>query len=148
MDDAGQPLAPGKVGRLAVKGPTGCRYLADERQKSYVKDGWNYTGDAYLVDDEGYFVFQARTDDMIISAGCKIAGPEVESALLMHPAVAECAVIGVTDKREYAGAYASTGAVYRDIMGRHYPAMTAIEVAALIEDAAKVEIEATAVIPG
>jgi 2-aminobenzoate-CoA ligase len=99
MDESGRPLAPGKVGRLAVKGPTGCRYLADERQKSYVKDGWNYTGDAYLVDDDGYFVFQARTDDMIISAGYNIAGPEVESALLLHPAVAECAVIGVPDEQ-------------------------------------------------
>ena len=65
-----------------MKGPTGCRYLADERQRTYVRDGWNYTGDAYLVDDDGYFVYQARTDDMIISAGYNIAGPEVEGALL------------------------------------------------------------------
>ena len=85
MDDAGHPLPPGKVGHLAVKGPTGCRYLADARQSNYVKDGWNYTGDAYLVDDDGYFVYQARTDDMIVSAGYNIAGPEVESALLLHP---------------------------------------------------------------
>ena len=97
MDDAGAPLPPGRVGHLAVKGPTGCRYLADPRQANYVKDGWNYTGDAYLVDDDGYFVYQARTDDMIISAGYNIAGPEVEGALLTHPAVAECGVVGVDD---------------------------------------------------
>ncbi|MDQ6619925.1 MAG: AMP-binding protein [Pseudomonadota bacterium] len=97
MDDHGQPLPPGKVGRLAVKGPTGCRYLADDRQREYVRDGWNYTGDAYLVDADGYFVYQARTDDMIISAGYNIGGPEVESALLLHPAVAECGVIGSKD---------------------------------------------------
>ena len=97
MDDEGRPLAPGRVGHLAVKGPTGCRYLADPRQANYVKDGWNYTGDAYLVDDDGYFVYQARTDDMIVSAGYNIAGPEVESALLEHPAVAECGVIGADD---------------------------------------------------
>ena len=97
MDEEGRALAPNTVGKLAVKGPTGCRYLADDRQKNYVKDGWNYTGDAYLVDDDGYFVYQARTDDMIISAGYNIAGPEVEGALLAHPAVAECAVIGTPD---------------------------------------------------
>jgi 2-aminobenzoate-CoA ligase len=97
LDDAGQPLRAGQVGHLAVKGPTGCRYLADERQHQYVQGGWNLTGDAYLVDDEGYFVYQARTDDMIISGGYNIAGPEVEAALLSHPAVAECAVIGVPD---------------------------------------------------
>jgi 2-aminobenzoate-CoA ligase len=89
--------APGTVGRLAVKGPTGCRYLADERQKEYVQKGWNITGDAYLRDEDGYFFYQARTDDMIISAGYNIAGPEVEGALLEHPAVAECAVVGAPD---------------------------------------------------
>ncbi len=98
MDEAGQPLPPGQVGRLAVKGPTGCRYLDDERQAHYVQDGWNYTGDAYLVDEAGHFVYQARTDDMIISGGYNIAGPEVESALLLHPAVAECGVVGVADE--------------------------------------------------
>ena len=97
MDDGGNPLPRGQVGKLAVKGPTGCRYLADARQATYVKEGWNYTGDAYLVDDDGYFVFQARTDDMIISAGYNIAGPEVEAALMLHPAVAECGVVGVAD---------------------------------------------------
>ncbi len=98
MDDAGRPLPPGRVGRLAVRGPTGCRYLDDERQADYVRHGWNYTGDAYVVDAEGYFVYQARTDDMIISAGYNIAGPEVESALLLHEAVAECGVIGAPDE--------------------------------------------------
>jgi len=97
MDDAGHPLPPGKVGRLAVKGPTGCKYLDDDRQRQYVQHGWNYTGDAYLVDADGWFVYQARTDDMIVSAGYNIAGPEVEAALLGHSAVAECGVIGVPD---------------------------------------------------
>jgi 2-aminobenzoate-CoA ligase len=97
LDDDGRELARGQVGRLAVKGPTGCKYLADERQKSYVQNGWNLTGDAYLVDDDGQFVYQARTDDMIISGGYNIAGPEVEGALLLHPVVAECGVVGVPD---------------------------------------------------
>jgi 2-aminobenzoate-CoA ligase len=97
MDDAGHPLPAGNVGKLAVKGPTGCRYLADDRQTNYVRDGWNYTGDAYLMDADGYFAYQGRTDDMIISAGYNIGGPEVESALLAHPAVAECGVIGAPD---------------------------------------------------
>jgi 2-aminobenzoate-CoA ligase len=98
LDDEGRPLPPGQVGRLAVKGPTGCRYLADERQRSYVQHGWNLTGDAYLVDADGQFVYQARTDDMIVSGGYNIAGPEVESALLLHPAVAECGVVGAPDE--------------------------------------------------
>jgi 2-aminobenzoate-CoA ligase len=102
IDDEGEPCAPGVVGRLAVKGPTGCRYLADERQKDYViaagkMRGWNLTGDAYKMDADGYFYYQARTDDMIISAGYNIAGPDVEAALLQHPAVAECGVVGVPD---------------------------------------------------
>jgi 2-aminobenzoate-CoA ligase len=98
VDDEGRALPPGQVGKLAVIGPTGCRYLADPRQTQYVKRGWNHTGDAYLVDDEGYFVFQARTDDMIISAGYNIAGPEVEGALMLHAAVSECGVVGVPDE--------------------------------------------------
>lgn len=93
LDDGGQPLPPGSSGRLAVKGPTGCRYLADERQRDYVVNGWNVTGDAYRVDEDGYFWFEARADDMIISAGYNIAGPEVEATLLEHRAVAECAVV-------------------------------------------------------
>ena len=97
LDEEGNPCKLGEVGRLAVKGPTGCRYLADERQKNYVQNGWNLTGDAYAVDAQGYFFYQARTDDMIISAGYNIAGPEVEGALLAHPAVAECGVVGAPD---------------------------------------------------
>jgi 2-aminobenzoate-CoA ligase len=97
VDDEGCVLPAGTVGKLRVKGPTGCRYLADTRQTSYVQDGWNVTGDAYRQDAEGYFHYQARTDDMIISAGYNIAGPEVEDTLLQHPAVAECGVIGVPD---------------------------------------------------
>ena len=98
IDDDGRDCAPGTVGRLAVRGPTGCRYLADARQTKYVQDGWNVTGDTYLMDADGYFWYQARSDDMIISAGYNIAGPEVESALLLHPAVAECGVVGVADE--------------------------------------------------
>ncbi|MBM4290496.1 MAG: benzoate-CoA ligase family protein [Deltaproteobacteria bacterium] len=98
VDEEGNPLPPGVVGRLAVRGPTGCRYLADERQRAYVQGGWNLTGDAYLMDEDGYFFYQARTDDMIISGGYNIAGPEVEDALLAHEAVAECGVIGVPDE--------------------------------------------------
>jgi 2-aminobenzoate-CoA ligase len=97
LDDEGRPLPPGQVGRLAVKGPTGCRYLADPRQREYVQHGWNLTGDAYLMDEDGYFWYQARTDDMIISSGYNIAGPEVEGALLEHPRVLECAVVGAPD---------------------------------------------------
>jgi len=97
LDEHGQPCPPGVVGRLAVKGATGCRYLADERQKDYVQNGWNITGDAYRMDEDGYFYYQARTDDMIISAGYNIAGPEVEAALLEHEAVAECGVVGKPD---------------------------------------------------
>jgi 2-aminobenzoate-CoA ligase len=97
LDERGRIAPPGTIGRLAVKGPTGCRYLADERQRNYVVDGWNVTGDAYLMDQEGYFFYQARVDDMIVSAGYNIAGPEVENVLLAHPAVAECAVIGWPD---------------------------------------------------
>jgi 2-aminobenzoate-CoA ligase len=97
LDEEGRPCKPGVVGRLAVKGPTGCRYLADERQRIYVQGGWNVTGDAYAMDADGYFFYQARTDDMIISAGYNIAGPEVEGALLAHAAVAECGVVGAPD---------------------------------------------------
>jgi 2-aminobenzoate-CoA ligase len=97
LDEHGRIAPPGTIGRLAVKGPTGCRYLADERQKTYVVNGWNVTGDAYLMDQEGYFFYQARVDDMIVSAGYNIAGPEVENALLAHSAVAECGVVGWPD---------------------------------------------------
>ncbi len=98
VDDDMNELPPGTIGRLAVRGPTGCRYLSDPRQKSYVSDGWNLTGDTFTRDESGLYHFAARTDDMIISAGYNIAGPEVEAALLAHPDVAECAVIGVADQ--------------------------------------------------
>jgi len=97
VDADGQPVPVGTAGHLAVKGPTGCRYLADDRQKNYVQNGWNLTGDTYLMDADGYFFYQSRTDDMIVSAGYNIASPEVEEALLQHPKVAECGVIGVPD---------------------------------------------------
>ena len=92
-----QELPRGTVGALAVRGPTGCRYLADDRQRAYVRDGWNLTGDSFMQDADGYFHFAARSDDMIISSGYNIAGPEVEAALLAHAEVSECAVIGVPD---------------------------------------------------
>lgn len=98
VDDNMQEVPRNTVGRLAVRGPTGCRYLADKRQQDYVRDGWNLTGDAFYQDDNGYFHFAARNDDMIISAGYNIAGPEVEAALLTHPDVSECAVIGAEDE--------------------------------------------------
>ena len=98
LDEAGRPLPPGRMGRLAVQGPTGCRYLDDERQKSYVVNGWNVTGDAYVMDDEGYYWYQARLDELIISAGHNICGAEVEEALLAHPRVAECGVVGMADE--------------------------------------------------
>ncbi len=97
LDEHGNPAPIGVTGRLAVKGPTGCRYLADERQKNYVLNGWNLTGDAYEKDAEGYFHYRARTDDMIITAGYNVAGPEVEEIILKHPDVAECAVVGLPD---------------------------------------------------
>lgn len=93
-DDQGKPLPRNTVGRLAVKGPTGCRYLDDERQTTYVQNGWNYPGDAYREDEDGYFWYVARTDDMIIAAGYNVSGPEVEQVLLMHDQVKECAVVG------------------------------------------------------
>ena len=98
VDDAGQEVPRGTVGKLAVVGPTGCRYLDDPRQIQYVRDGWNHPGDAFMQDADGYFFYQARADDMIITAGYNVAGPEVEDALLRHPAVAECGVAGVPDE--------------------------------------------------
>ena len=98
IDENGDEVPRGTVGRLAVRGPTGCRYLADDRQKVYVKDGWNSTGDSFTMDADGYLHFAARNDDMIISAGYNIAGPEVEAALLSHPAVSECGVVGKPDE--------------------------------------------------
>ncbi len=97
LDDDGKEVGAHELGRLAVKGPTGCRYLADDRQATYVQNGWNLTGDTYTRDEEGYFWYQARSDDMIISAGYNIAGPEVEAALLGHADVLECGVVGLPD---------------------------------------------------
>jgi 2-aminobenzoate-CoA ligase len=99
VDDRGEPCATGVVGKLAVKGPSGCLYLADARQRDYVRDGWNLTGDAFSVDEDGYFCFKGRTDDLIVSAGYNIGGLEVESTLLAHEAVADCAVVGLPDAR-------------------------------------------------
>ncbi|MFE6052981.1 AMP-binding protein [Kitasatospora sp. NPDC056446] len=99
LDGQGRPVPDGEPGLLAVKGPTGCRYLDDERQLSYVRDGWNLTGDTFVRDRDGYFWYQARNDDMIVSAGYNIAGPEVEQALAAHPDVADCAVVGAPDER-------------------------------------------------
>lgn len=97
LDDDNRPMRVPGIGRLAAKGPTGCRYLADSRQADYVVDGWNVTGDVYERDAHGYFWFKSRTDDMILTSGYNIAGPEVEAALLQHPSVQECAVVGTPD---------------------------------------------------
>lgn len=99
VDDNMQDVPAGDIGRLAVRGPTGCRYLNDNRQKKYVRDGWNITGDSFVRDEEGYFHFAARNDDMIVSSGYNIAAPEVEAALLSHAAVDECAVVGAPDEQ-------------------------------------------------
>jgi 2-aminobenzoate-CoA ligase len=99
VDSDGNEVPAGTIGNLAVQGPTGCRYLDDtERQRAYVKNGWNLPGDSYRVDEDGYFWYQARTDDLIVSSGYKISGPEVENALLDHPSVAECGVVGIPDE--------------------------------------------------
>jgi 2-aminobenzoate-CoA ligase len=98
LDQDGHRAPPGAIGRLAVRGPTGCRYLSDDRQSAYVRDGWNITGDTFIEDEDGYFWYQARNDDMIISSGYNIAGPEVEEAVLAHPDVVECAVVGVPNE--------------------------------------------------
>jgi 2-aminobenzoate-CoA ligase len=98
VDEEGNEVPRGTPGRLAVIGPTGCRYLDDPRQTTYVRDGWNLTGDAYLMDADGYLFYQGRTDDMIVAAGYNIGGPEVEDALLTHPAVRECGVVGAPDE--------------------------------------------------
>ncbi|MGF1596555.1 MAG: AMP-binding protein [Acidimicrobiales bacterium] len=97
VDDDGNPVPDGEIGHLEVKGPTGCLYLDDERQSVYVRHGWNRTGDLYVRDPDGWFAYQSRADDLIVTSGYNVAGPEVEAALLAHPAVAECAVIGVPD---------------------------------------------------
>jgi 2-aminobenzoate-CoA ligase len=98
LDEGLRPVSAGTVGRLAVRGPTGCRYLNDPRQRDYVRGGWNLTGDAATMDADGYVFFKARTDDLILSSGYNIGAPEVEAAVLQHEAVAECAVVGVPDE--------------------------------------------------
>jgi len=132
IDEEGRDLPPGSIGRLAVRGPTGCRYLADERQRKYVQDGWNVTGDTYLMDEDGYFWYQARSDDMIISAGYNIAGPEVEAALLTHPAVAECGVVGVPDE--------DRGAVVKAYVVLHPDQGPSPELTKTLQDHVKAEI--------
>ena len=133
LDEEGREQPRGTVGRLAVRGPTGCRYLADEeRQRAYVTNGWNVTGDAYVQDGEGYFWYQARTDDMIISGGYNIAGPEVENVLLEHAAVKECAVIGVADP--------DRGHVVKAVVVLHDGVSAGAETARLLQDHVKAEI--------
>ncbi len=133
MDDDGNELPPGTVGRLAVRGPTGCRYLADpERQRAYVRDGWNLTGDMYRMDADGYFWYQARADDMIISSGYNIAGPEVENVLREHPKVQECAVVGLPDAAR--GQLVTAFVVLRD------PADATPETVTELQDFVKAEI--------
>jgi acyl-coenzyme A synthetase/AMP-(fatty) acid ligase len=109
VDENGDGVPAGTIGRLAVQGPTGCRYLDDPRQADYVKGGWNVTGDAYLQDADGYFFYQSRTDDMIISAGYNIAAIEVEDVLLRHEAVAECAAVQVSKGGGVSGGAAADG---------------------------------------
>jgi 2-aminobenzoate-CoA ligase len=129
LDERGEPLPPGSSGRLAIKGPTGCRYLDDPRQADYVVNGWNVTGDRYRLDADGYYWFEARTDDMIVSAGYNIAGPEVEAALLDHPAVRECAVIGAPD--------ADRGQVVKAFVVVHDAAQATPEVARALQEHVK-----------
>ena len=112
VDESMNPVSHGTTGQLAVRGPTGCTYLDDPRQQKYVRNGWNLTGDAYQMDEEGFFWFQARSDDMIISSGYNIAGPEVEAALMAHPSVSECAVVGIPDEER--GSLVKAFVVLRD----------------------------------
>ena len=132
IDEDGRDLPRGATGRLAVRGPTGCRYLADDRQRKYVHNGWNVTGDTYRWDEDGYFWFQARSDDMIVSSGYNIAGPEVEAAVLTHPAVAECAVVGVADE--------ARGTVVKAFIVLHPAFEASPETARAIQDRVKAEI--------
>ena len=132
LDEEGGEAAPGQPGRLAVKGPTGCRYLSDPRQRAYVRDGWNITGDTFSRDEDGYFWYHARSDDMIISAGYNIAAPEVEEALLKHPDVAECAVVGVPDE--------ARGSIVKAYVVLTDPAHVAPDKVLELQDFAKAEI--------
>jgi 2-aminobenzoate-CoA ligase len=132
VDDDGADLPRGATGRLAVRGPTGCRYLADERQTRYVQNGWNVTGDTYRQDEDGYFWYQARSDDMIVSAGYNIAGPEVEAALLTHPDVLECGVVGAPD--------ADRGMIVKAYVVLRPGVTPSAEVAAAVQQHVKAEI--------
>lgn len=132
IDEQGRDLPRGSAGRLAVRGPTGCRYLSDARQARYVIDGWNVTGDTFRQDEDGYFWFQARSDDMIVSSGYNIAGPEVEAALLLHQAVAECAVVGVADE--------ARGMVVKAFIVPASGAVPGPELARALQDFVKAEI--------
>jgi len=132
IDDAGNDLPPGSTGRLAVRGPTGCRYLADSRQAHYVQNGWNITGDTYRQDADGYFWFEARSDDMIVSSGYNIAGPEVEVALLTHPAVAECGVVAAPD--------AARGMIVKAYVVLREPNTATPELAQTLQEHVKAEI--------
>ncbi len=132
IDENGKDLPRGATGRLAVRGPTGCRYLADTRQIQYVRSGWNVTGDTYHQDEDGYFWFQARSDDMIISSGYNISGPEVEAALLTHPAVAEVAVVGAPD--------AARGMIVKAFVVLRDPSAGCAELAQALQDHVKREI--------
>lgn len=133
VDDQGNEVPDGTVGRLAVQGATGCKYLDDaERQAGYVRGGWNYTGDAYIRDAEGYYWYQARTDDMIVSAGYNIAGNEVEAVLLSHPAVKECAVIGAPDP--------GRGQIVKAFVVPRDPAAAGPDLARALQDYVKAEI--------
>jgi len=132
QDEAGRPVPDGQMGLLAVKGPTGCRYLFGERQDRYVRGGWNLTGDVYVRDGEGYFRYEARADDMIISAGYNISGPEVENALLRHADVAETAVVGAPD--------AERGMIVKAFVVLRPGAAASAETAAALQDFVKREI--------
>lgn len=132
IDDDGNDLPRGSTGRLAVRGPTGCRYLADARQEQYVQNGWNITGDTYHQDEDGYFWYQARSDDMIVASGYNISGPEVEVALLTHPAVAECGVVAAPDAER--GMLVKAYVVLRD------PNAASPEMVRALQDHVKAEI--------
>jgi 2-aminobenzoate-CoA ligase len=132
QDPDGRRAPDGELGRLAVKGPTGCRYLRGDRQGTYVQNGWNITGDVYVRDGDGYYRYQARADDMIVSAGYNIAGPEVEEALLRHPAVAEVAVVGVADEER--------GMVVKAVVVLHEGAELGSEPAKALQDFVKSQI--------
>jgi Acyl-coenzyme A synthetases/AMP-(fatty) acid ligases len=125
LDDDGKPAPDGTPGALAVQGPTGCRYLADPRQAKYVRDGWNLTGDTYVRDAEGYFWYQARSDDMIVSSGYNIGAPEVERALEQHPDVVECAVVAKPDEQR--GAIVHAVVVLRDGVPRDAAKITELQ---------------------